>query len=118
MSNRLYGELGRVGSVTDVHSALVVGQVVDAVGDDLAYSPSPGSLTSWTTTRSGEPAGQYPLGAPVGESADDLLLLGVHTDHGLALRDEGSGGVIQIAKLRVPAGVLSPSVTVALARRE
>ena len=84
----LDGELGGIGRVADVDPSLVVGHVVDPVGDGLGVLAQARSAKSWTFTRTGCPSG-CPLGAAVGVVADQLLLLGVDADHRLAVVDEG-----------------------------
>ena len=50
-----------------------------------------------------------PLLAAVGEAPDQLLVLGVHTDHRLPVGQVDLGLLIQVAELGVPVGVLAPS---------
>src|SRR5918995_666687 len=67
--------------------------------------PSVESGKSWTLTRSGL-ARRLPLGATVGELANQLLLLGVHADHRLPRRQIDLGLLVQVAELGVPVGML------------
>lgn len=50
-------------------------------------------------------AGGLVLDALVGELAHQLLLLGVHADHGLAVGDEARSGVVEVAELAVAIGM-------------
>jgi hypothetical protein len=51
-------------------------------------------------------AGGLPLGATVGELADQLLLLGVHAHHRLPRGEMDLGLLVEVAELEVTVGVL------------
>ena len=79
-SDGLDGEGGGVGRVADRDPALVVGQVVDPIGDgstqflvDEVMGLGPSRLAGWV-----------PFGSSIGEFAHDLLFLGIDADHRLA----------------------------------
>jgi hypothetical protein len=102
----LDGELGGVSAVADGDPALVVGDVVDPIGDGLGVlaqvpvgevvHPDPGRF-----------ALRGPFGAPVRVVADQLLLLGVDTDHRFVVVDEVLGQVVEVTELGVAVGMLA-----------
>ena len=100
------GELGGVGRVADVDPALVVGHVVDAIGDGLGVLAE-GAIGEVVDVHPLGLAFGCPLGTAVGVVADQLLLLGVDRDHRLAVVDEGGGHVVEVVELGVAVGVLA-----------
>ncbi len=82
-------------------------QIVDAVGNRLAARGGvPESTKSWTRTRWGVFAGRQ-VAAAVLEGADQFLLLGVDRDRRLLRAVGRRGPARDVAKLRVPVGVLA-----------
>ncbi len=91
--DRLDRELRSVCGVADVDPALVVRQVVDAIGDGFGVFAEFGVLEVVHTDPFGY-SEKRPFGAPVGEIPNQLLLLRVHADNRLTPLDEGRRRVI------------------------
>ena len=96
------GKAGGVGIVAYRNPPLVGTEVVDTVGDRLSHlgvdevvdlGPRRGSL-------------RLELPAGIGVLADELLLLRVHADHGLAVFHESHGRVVDVVELGVTVHVL------------
>src|ERR1035441_6720307 len=87
--------------VADADESLVFPQVIDAVGDGLPLGPAREVVVQ--DLRRLPSAGPFPAAA--GEVPDELLLLGVHADHGLPGGGEPGGALADVAELRVPVRV-------------
>ena len=90
--------------------AAVVGQIVDAVGHDLA------KLFVLEVMDLGSPRLAFGavLGALVGVVADQLLLLGVDRDHRLIVSLEGQNLGVDVLELSVTVGMLASIIGLAI----
>src|SRR6476646_378594 len=109
-ADRCHGELGRVGRDPDTDKAFVGGDIVDAVRHDLAER---------LVLEVVDPhAMRIALGAIVGtavlEAADELLLLRVDRDDGLASRLGGNDMSVDVLELRVAIGMARAFVGLAI----
>jgi hypothetical protein len=86
----------------DQDPAGVGAQVVHPVGDRLA-SRVAGEVVQVDPLGL---AGRLPLPPGVGEPADQLLVLGVHTDHRLGSSQVLAGLLVEVAELHMPVGML------------
>ena len=95
-------KVGGVGGVADRHPALVVGEVVDPVGDGLAQSLCRRSRGSWPG--SGSPAGCYSL-PPLENSPTSSFFFVSTLITGSSAWRRPLPGVVQVAELGVSVGV-------------
>ena len=95
VSDPLDGKLGRIGRLTDIQIAAVVGQIVQAIRHGFTQ----GVLRKIMFVHGVR--GLTPALARVLEVADQLFFLGVHADHGQTRLKKGLFLLLQIDKLLV-----------------
>ena len=101
---RLHRERRRVVIDAHAHPARVAGQIVDPVRNRLAE----GRVREVVNPNPFRVAARTPLPTGVLERADELLLLGVHRHHRLALPLKSLHLPVDVVELRVPVRMLSP----------
>ena len=93
LGNGMNGKLRRIMRVAHIDSALVVGDVIDAIGD----GPSKGVV--WEIMGIDLLRRLAPSTSRVGEVADEFLVLGVDTDDGVACLEKVASDFLNVAKL-------------------
>src|SRR5881296_893910 len=103
-ANALYREFRRLVSDADIHDGLIVSLIIGAVGNPFTFSPR-GKIVSIHPLRLPLTA---PRPAPIFKGSDQLVLLGIHRDHGIPSSPERLDPPMDIAKLPIPIRVSGP----------